>query len=233
MKIQTTTDYSKFKSIDGNRNKNLMHINRLKKSMQQNYLFTIIVVNERFEIIDGQHRFDVISELGLPLNYVVCQGYGLNEVHVLNQNSKTWTSLDYLEAYCNLGYKDYLLFRKFSKIHDINIQITMYLLSGQDSGNMIKIFNSGDFKIKNINKADDIMNKIEMVSHYYQNYKRRWFVYAMAKVLDNKKFNIHEFLTKLKMQPALLKDCVNVNQYVELIEQIYNYKRREKVNLRF
>jgi hypothetical protein len=138
-----------------------------------------------------------------------------------------------LEAYCNLGYKDYLLFRQFSKIHDINIQITMYLLSGQDSGNMIKIFNSGNFKIKNINKADDIMNKIETVGRYYQNYKRRWFVYAMAKVLDNKKFNIYEFLLKLKMQPALLKDCVNVNQYVELIEQIYNYKRREKVNLRF
>ena len=76
--------------------------------MQENYLFTIIIVNENYEIIDGQHRFDVIKELGLPLNYVICGGYGLNEVHILNQNSKTWNVDDYLDGYCLLGYTDYL-----------------------------------------------------------------------------------------------------------------------------
>jgi ParB-like chromosome segregation protein Spo0J len=80
--VHTTTDYFLFKSIDGNRNKNLLHINRLRESMSKNYLFTVIIVNENYEIIDGQHRFDVIQELKLPLNYIVCKGYGLKEVHV-------------------------------------------------------------------------------------------------------------------------------------------------------
>ena len=61
--VHTTTDYFLFKPIDGNRNKNLLHINRLKKSMSENYLFTVIIVNEKYEIIDGQHRFDVIQDL--------------------------------------------------------------------------------------------------------------------------------------------------------------------------
>ena len=86
--VHTTEDYFMFKPIDGNRNKNLLHINRLKKSMAENYLFTVIIVNEKYEIIDGQHRFHVIEELKLPLNYIVCKGYALEEVHILNANSK-------------------------------------------------------------------------------------------------------------------------------------------------
>ena len=35
--------------------------------MNDNYLFTVIIVNEKnYEIIDGQHRFEVIKELKLP-----------------------------------------------------------------------------------------------------------------------------------------------------------------------
>jgi hypothetical protein len=233
MKIQTTKDYSKFKSIDGNRNKNLLHINRLKKSMQQNYLFTIIVVNEKFEIIDGQHRFEVIKELGLPLNYVICKGYGLAEVHLLNQNSKNWTTSDYLEAYCNLEYSQYVDFKKFVDKHQINIQIALYLLSGTDSGDMIKTFNSGSFKIKNIKEAENTMNRLHQISDFFPQYKMRWFVYAIARLLKKKEFDFNEFIQKLKIQPKALQVCNDVNQYVSLIEEIYNYRRRLKVNLRF
>lgn len=114
MKVETTTTYQAFKPIDGNRYVNQLHLKRLKKSMQENYLYTIIVVNERMEIIDGQHRFECAKELNLPLNYVVCKGYGLNEVHTLNQNSKVWSSEDYLDGYCKLGYQDYILLESLS-----------------------------------------------------------------------------------------------------------------------
>ena len=101
--ILTTNNYELFKSIDGNRNVNELHLSRLKKSIQKKYLFTFILVNEKHHIIDGQHRFEVIKELGLPLNYVVCKGYGINEVHQLNENSKNWNADDYLDGYCKLN----------------------------------------------------------------------------------------------------------------------------------
>ena len=106
--VHTTTDYFLFKPIDGNRNKNLLHLNRLKKSMTENYLFTVIIVNEKYEIIDGQHRFECVKELKMPLHYIICNGYGLNEVQILNQNSKTWNADDYLAGYCNLKNENYL-----------------------------------------------------------------------------------------------------------------------------
>jgi len=231
--VHKTTDYFLFKPIEGNRNKNLLHINRLKKSMADNYLFTVIIVNEKYEIIDGQHRFDVIQELKLPLNYIVCNGYGLNEVHILNQNSKTWTSDDYLDGYCKLGYKDYLKYKEFKELYGIGHYECMWLLNGSQLSNPTQVFFTGDFKIKNYNEACKIIEKIMLVEPYYQEWKRRSFILAMLQLFKNPNFELTEFLQKLKLQPTALSNCSTTNQYVSLIEEIYNYRRREKVNLRY
>jgi hypothetical protein len=234
--VHSTTDYHLFKSIEGNRNKNLLHINRLKKSISSNYLFTIIIVNENYEIIDGQHRFDVVQELKLPLHYVVCNGYGLNEVHILNQNSKTWNADDYLDGYCQLKYPHYLKYKEFKNRYALGHVESMTILGGYISNPGIdrtKIFYSGQFAIKNYAKACEIADKIEIISQYYGGYKRRSFVYAMLQLFKNSNFEFTELLQKLKIQPTAIVDCTNTEQYVMLIEEIYNYKRRNKVNLRY
>lgn len=232
--VHTTTDYFLFKSIDGNRNKNLLHLNRLRKSMEQNYLFTVIIVNERYEIIDGQHRFDVIQELGLPLNYIICPGYGLNEVHVLNQNSKNWVADDYLQGYCDLNYPNYIAFKNFCKKHDLNTSSALLLLNnGNRSKGAIDVFNSGKFVITDINHAEKIAYMLNHIKPMYKGYSRSAFICAILKLSKNPNFEIIEFITKLKLQPLALFDCVNVDQYVALIEEIYNYRRREKINLRY
>lgn len=233
--VHTTTDYYLFKSIDGNRNKNLMHINRLKKSMQYNYLFTVIIVNENYEIIDGQHRFEVIKELNLPLRYIICEGYGLTEVHILNANSKTWNSDDYLEGYCNLGYKDYLLYKEFQDKYNFGHNECLSILSGITSAKTDnrKLFYEGKFKILNYLDACNVADKIEIVGQYYAGYNRRSFIFALYSLLKNKNFEFTEFIQKLKIQQGALIDCVNISQYVALIEEIYNFRRREKVNLRY
>lgn len=232
--IYTTKDYFMFKPIDGNRNKNLLHINRLKKSMGKNYLFTIIIVNEKYEIIDGQHRFDVIKELELPLNYVVCEGYGLDEVHILNQNSKTWGADDYLEGYCKLGYADYIAYREFKNTYTLGHNECITLLGGvANGGESLKRFYEGLFKVQNIFKAEETISKILMIQPYYAGVRRRVFILTMITLLKNPNFVFDEFLQKLKQQPTAMQDCPSVEMYKDLIEEIYNYRRREKINLRY
>jgi hypothetical protein len=231
--VHTTTDYSLFKPTGGNRNKNLLHINRLKKSMAENYLFTVIIVNEKLEIIDGQHRFEVIQELGLPLYYVVCKGYGLNEVHILNANSRNWNADDYLEGYCSLGYYDYILYRDFKKKYGIGHNETQYLLNGTLAKTPHVDFYTGEFKVTNYAQGVKWIEQILMIEPYYSGVKRRSFIYTMISLLKNPNFEFTEFLQKLKLQPTALIDCTNVTQYKSLIEEIYNYRRREKTNLRF
>ena len=231
--VHTTTDYGLFKPMEGNRNKNLLHINRLKTSMLNHYLFTIIIVNEKYEIIDGQHRFDVIQELKLPLHYIMCEGYGLNEVHILNQNSKTWNSDDYLTGYCNLGNVDYLKYREFKENYGLGHNECMTLLLGMHTKSQTDVFYNGTFKVKNYNEACKTIEKILMSEPYYEGIKRRSFIFAMLQLFKNNNFEFTEFLQKLKSQPTALVDCTNTSQYVSLIEEIYNYRRREKINLRY
>ncbi len=231
--VHTTTDYFLFKPIGGNRNKNLLHINRLKKSMDENYLFTAIIVNEKYEIIDGQHRFEVIKELGLPLHYIVCNGYGLNEVHILNANSRNWNADDYLEGYCSLGYKDYILYKKFRNTYNIDHQSCMSLLGEQFGGNAVKKFYSGEFKVNDYSASTKAIEQILMLEPYYLGVRRRIFIFSMLSLFKNPNFEFTEFLQKVKLQPTALVDCSTATQYKSLIEEIYNYRRREKVNLRF
>ena len=232
--VYTTTDYFMFKPIDGNRHKNLLHLKRLKDSIVNNYLFTVIIVNDNYQIIDGQHRFEIIKELGLPLNYIICEGYGLKEVHILNANSKTWTTDDYLDGYCNLGYKEYLKYRDFKDKYDFNHNVCIAILGkNRDNTESIKRFWNGEFEILDINKSTEIADKIMMFAPFYEGFKRRTFILSLLNLFDNPNFEFTEMIQKLKIQPTALVDCVNVGQYTSLIEEIYNYKRRIKVNLRY
>ena len=236
--VHTTTDYFLFKPIEGNRNLNLLHLNRLRKSMSEKYLFTTILVNENYEIIDGQHRFEVIRVLGLPLHYIICENYGLPEVQILNQNSKTWNSDDYLEGYCKLGYNEYLKYRQFKETYDFGHSECQMLLTGVQQGSGKRASNastffSGEFKILDYDNACSIADKILLISPYYEGIKRKTFIVAMVQLLKNPNFEFTEFLQRLKLQPTALIDCVNNYQYISLIEEIYNYRRREKVTLRY
>jgi hypothetical protein len=231
--VHTTTDYFLFKSIDGNRNVNLIHYKRLQESMKRRYVFTVIIVNENYEIIDGQHRFNCIKELGLPLHYIVCKGYGLNEVHILNANSKTWNADDYLQGYCNLGLKDYILYNEFKNCYTFGHNECMMFLSGRHAGDKLKMFYTGEFKIKNYDDAKRKADAITSIGEYYKGYNRRAFVITMIGLLSNKNFSFNEFISKLKLQPLSLIDLPSVEAYKSLIEEIYNYRRREKINLRY
>lgn len=240
--VHTTKDYSMFKPIEGNRNKNLLHINRLIISMKERLLFTVIIVNEKYEIIDGQHRFDAIKELGFPLNYIIMKGYGLNEVQRLNSNSSNWSTSDYLQAYCNLGYVDYIRLSKFITKHKLSLTIGASILVGTSAptgstsaGNGFEYFKHGTFKVsdKQERAAEKFMDMIYLFEPYFEGFKTRAFVFALMRLMNNPEFSTLELLQKVKMQPTALQSCVHVNQMVSLIEEIYNYKRRDKINLRF
>jgi hypothetical protein len=237
IQVHTTKDYSLFKTLNGNRDVNQLHLTRLKESIKKNHLITIIMVNDKFEIIDGQHRYLISQELNLPINYIISKNYGLNEVQILNANMKNWQTMDYVNGYCDLGYKDYIIYRDFVEEYSLNNQVAILILSGeQPGGNDVSVsskFKEGLFKVNNINNSIRIVEKLQMIKPYYDGCMRRSFVIAMLGMFKNQNFEFTEFIAKLKQQPTTLQDCTNTTQYRSLIEEIYNYRRREKVNLRY
>ena len=225
-----TNDYSMFKYIDGNRDVNKVHLNRLKKSMDEKYIPVPIIVNERYQIIDGQHRFESAKQLNKPIYYIAIKGLRLDEVHRLNSNSKNWTAEAYMEGYCQLGLKDYILYREFKNKYGFGHNETNAILNGRNrmSGTDNVAFKDGSFKIVNYHLAIKNAEKICMVKPYYSGYQRRSFVYAMLELFDNKEYNHAEFLNKLSFQSVKLQDCTDVRGVLTLTEEIYNFKNRNK-----
>ena len=232
-KVYKTSDLTIFKSLNGNRDVIQSHLKRLAISMSKNKLFSPIIVNEKLEVVDGQHRLMAAKINNSEIEYIIVNGYGLEEVQILNANSKNWSSDDYMNGYCDLENINYIKYRDFKNKYGFGHSECQALLSGTLSSSLQPIFNSGEFKIKDLKLAIDHAEKILMISDFYDGYKRRSFVLSLMSLFQNKDFIFTQFIQKLKIQSTALVDCTSSVGYLLLIEEIYNYKSRNKVNLRF
>ena len=241
--VNQTDDYAMFKTLDGNRNVNKLHVNRLKESFRTAYLLSPILINQRNEIIDGQHRFEAAKALGLPINFIIVNDYGLKEVQLLNTNTKNWGKEDYLQAYCDLGYPEYLKMRKFMRrFPEFGIAACEMMLIDRSNGKSgtiegmrcrIKYFEEGNLEIPNYDYSCEIAEKIMQLKPYYDGFNRQVFVRAMCGVFKVAKYNHTVFLQRLDAQPNALQHCATVLQYRLMIEDKYNYRSHNKVSLRF
>lgn len=250
--VLKTSDLDMFKLIEGNRIPNPQHIRRLKSSIEQNgMLCNPILVNERFEVIDGQHRLAAAKEANSPVYYIILKGYKLDHVHTLNQNQKNWTKRDFMDGYAEMGIESYVKLRNFvTKNTDYNLNDCISLCSNittssstnlsqrellrrDNKGEVNEVFQEGTWKGKDFELAQLWADKIRSLSEFYEGYNRTSFVGTMVGMFKRKEFNFEEFKKKLRLQPTKLVDCASREQYKILIEEIYNHRSRNKVNLRY
>jgi hypothetical protein len=242
--IQTTNNYSLFSYIKGNRDVNPIHVRKLKQSFLENPLIALIIVNERYQIIDGQHRFNVLKELGMPINYVIVYGYGISEVQILNVNGSDWKKKDFLQGYVKQGLPDYIIFKSFQNEYpNFNFSTCLKLLSGLRSsssklmGDGIKIvshtFERGEFKIKDLKESHERAKMILDYQPFFSKYQDNTFIITLMYLFENKNYNHKEMMKKLKIQPNKIYPCQNQQQYITLLEDIYNYFRKEKVSFKY
>ena len=241
--IQNTNNYSLFKFINGNRDVNPLHIKRLKDSFLEKPLLSLIIVNERYQIIDGQHRFLVQRELALPINYVVVYGYGISEVQILNVNSSDWKKKDFLGGYIKKGIYDYIEFERFQKTYpSLNFTTIVKLLSGLRSNGSTRLdgyksisqsFEKGDFKIKDLAESHRRAAMILEFQPYYAKFNDNSFIVTLMYLFEHPNYKHEEMMKKLRLQPTSIKPCKNQKQYIELLEEIYNYHRQSKVVFRY
>ena len=247
-KVYRTSDLTIFKSIDGNRVPNLQHIRRLSNSLKQYGMkCNPILVNERFEVIDGQHRLSAAKEVGTFVYYIIINGYTLSEVHTLNLNQKNWTKKDFMIGYADMGIESYVKLKDFvNKNDDFSFTDCISLCSNLPSGrsgfasaqqgrtiSKIEVFEEGTWIGKDFNLGQEWANKIRMIKPYYSGYNRSIFATTIMGLFKNKKFDFNEFMHKVRLQPTALVDCASREQYKTLIEDIYNYRSRNKISLRY
>lgn len=250
LQILYSTNPSMFKFHDVNRDyKTVNSENRIKniaESMKKFGFFPHqpITVTKSGWIVDGQHRVQAATKAGVGIYYIVNPGIpetakGIFEAaKEMNKNNKVWSKEDYINGYVEMGHEDYETLQEFRKMYP-QFKFTEHLmfLKNMASDSSKEEFSSGDFKIKSFKKACEYADNLLKLQPYFEKYyNKSQFVRTMLIIMsNNKKFDFDEFLHKVKLRPTSLRPCGDKRSYSEMIEEIYNYRRRndEKIDIRF
>lgn len=231
--IFRTTDYNMFKRILGNRTLSSPHVKRLKESMKKEDLKIPIIINAKNEVIDGQHRLQARKELGIPVYYIVLANLGIHQTQAANADNKNWTSVDFVNTYVELNYAHYKKYIEFQKKYEFSHQVALMILEGIQSNARTNEFRTGGFVVNDYERACKWAEMLYLIEPYYDGFKRRSFVIAMVHLFQNDKYDHDEFVQKLQYQSSKMVHCTTLAQYVRLIEEIYNYKRKSEDKIRF
>lgn len=225
--IYSTYNYEMFNYASANRETAEVHIEQLIDSFDVKYLIVPIIVNEHMEIIDGQHRFEAAKKKGFPVYFIINKGYGILETQLLNTTQKNWSVDDFANFYCKLGKKDYIQYREFRLKYNYGHMESLAILLNTTT-NFSKIFREGSLTIKNLVKANSIAERIQDFSEYYKGYRKSRFVFAMITLFKNPQYDHTRMLHKMAIQQRNMVDCTTVENYVDLLEEIFNYKGQGK-----
>lgn len=233
--VLRTKEYQLFSHLEGNRTLNTAHVNKLIESMSEVQLVSPIIVNHKYQIIDGQHRFEACKELNLPVLYIMVKNYGLEEVQRFNSNQKNFSYEDFVNGYIDLGNNDYLVLRQFRDRFKFDWGTCIAMLSGKvsrggEAGSAA--FKNGQFKVKDLEKASINAEKLEELGRFYPNYRKRYFLLAATKMMQTSGYDHRQMIDKLRYLSTKLVDCSSSEDYLKLLETIYNYKSRSQT-LRF
>lgn len=238
--IYSETDYSRFRFLLGNRN--AKSIGKVKKSIQEvGYVSCPIMVNEHMEIIDGQNRFYALQDLGLPVEYYMVKGVGINEARSMNIGRSNWTTKDWVESYMKEGNTNYMRLYDISTRLYIHSTITAYYIAvntPNNSGGASSIITTGKVKIteEQHNDALKVCDQINKMSDAIDNIPSsgtRGVISTLAWCLRVQGVD-QERLTRLfiTMYPAL-RPVVDVLAFLVDLSDMYNKNLRKENKIYF
>lgn len=236
--VQRTKDYSLFKIRDDNRKIRNGKVVKLHRSMRNKGWApgSYVVVNKDFEIIDGQHRYLAASSLGIPITFVMEIKATGDTIRTLNTNQDSWTKREHLDGFVRDGNPDYIKLDEFMRDYpDLNFTECLMLCNNSTASIGRETFENGQYTVSNMSLAREWADQIMSLKPLFPvGYNRSIFVRALVKLFTRKpEFKFNEFYHKLKIRPQSIHLCGNVQQYIDMIEDIYNHYRKEKVNLRY
>lgn len=237
--ILETKDYTLFKRIQGNRDINKNHLDKLSASIMENNMMQVnpILVNEQYEIIDGQHRFEICKLNNFPIFYTVVEEANLRDVLLLNSNNKPWMLKDYLKTYVSLNNQHYKALEAFMEKYGLGITLSVCLLSGssipQGGSAMIKQFKSGNFNVSQFENAVKMVNSVNKFTDYADArvLKDRAFFEAIRIILSY--VEVREVIASFEKSKDHISPQFSTTDYLRIIEGVYNKNRRQEDYERF
>ena len=243
-KLGCTTDYRMFAFHE--RNRPVRETGRYKKLVASMEKYGFIPAHpihcvpnggSKMLVIDGHRRLHAASELGLPVYYVYTTESRLSALSPSETSGaqEAWTINDHINTHKESN-PDIAMLSDFCKRHRIPATSGISLLSGYAGCPGTRAINSvedGSFKISDIDFAETVAATCVELAAINKCSKLRAFMVALGKCMRVKGFNPSVLVERARKNPALLIPQAGIDEYLQVIENIYNYRSRNPIPLAF
>ena len=222
---------------EGNRDIDESTVIKVRESVEKaGHISCIIVIVDEFGkllCIDGQHRFtNAIRSNETVTATIVEPKVGSNEaMKLLNICQHTWKPLAYLNnGITHHKNQDYVFLREMMEDTGITL-IALYKIFAFDNTDSFnkKCFEDGSWKVttkslgnKTIRYAEQLIEETCMDFALKSDFLRG-FVRCVAR----KNYSQEHMVKQAKKFPHHIHVCKNPNQYVEMMNKVYNWKALE------
>jgi hypothetical protein len=177
---------------------------------------------------------EVAKKLGLPVFYVVTNDTAT--IVELEASHRRWSLDDYLTAFHREGSADYSSIVEWGMRTGIPLSCCASMLHGVQAGsaNVNKIIKSGKFKVKDelhIFQVANICDAIKRQGHEWA--VSRNFVNAVSMCVFCQEFDTNLMIEKTSANLGLLRKQGSTDQYLDMIESIYNSRSKNRVPIAF
>lgn len=235
MKTEVTTDYTLFKTINGNRPISQRHVKRLIESIREQNLLAEnpIIVNEKMEVIDGQHRLYAATELQTPIYYTVKKGADLETVQLINDNLRPWGNVEFLNSFVQRDFEEYKILEKFVQKYDLGITISIGVLmdnlGSKGHGEIMVKFKKGEFKVKDLPKAITFAEQIAKLGAYIEGNFYKSFPFVRALQIAYQETDPDFLRQRIAQSGIKLRKRPTVREYLMDLEEIVNFRQKKNI----
>ena len=244
--IRRTEDHSIFKHLTGNRGVKRTQVEKIKQSISKvGYVTNPIIVNEFYQIIDGQGREQALAEFGLPVDFIVVEGLGIDECRAMNINQSNWTIIDYIRSYAEQGDPSYMRFKQLLesyKPHGIDYRVaTCVLTKGFGQYSSVKLMN-GDliFSDADLLEAVKCLDYVSLFVPLLDERNCKSYLHYLSVLVwvfyrwqeGDTSISPELLYEKTFRHKSMLTPVVNAEQAAEVLEAIYDYRLSAKQYLR-
>ena len=230
--VMRTNDYTKFRHLNGNRDVGIRAEKIKKKIKEVGYILCPIVVNEKMEVIDGQGRLKALSDLGLPVDYVIAKGTGLQECIAMNLGQTNWTVTDFINSYAEQGNANYINLKKVIGSTKLKTSVVIGIARQVfvTGGETLKPVMQGSLKFDDVTETIKIIQKVEKFNDILKgkggNINHSFL--ALAFLFRNHIADDVKLYNKCLKYEGTLRGTLSTIDALQLFEDIYNFRSREK-----
>lgn len=219
VQIYVTKDYARFSLSPTNRDICAKHVTRLVRSISERNLlsFNPIIVDKDLCVIDGQHRLKAAEILQIPIYYRIISNASNDCARLMSSNSKTWTLLDTLKYYSQIGAEAYVQWKQLVDDHPL-LKTTVLAIACVNSQDRV-VFREGRVNPPEMAEVTYILNGIEAVRSKLRDLNTRFsendlrFMISIFKRLRSEGFreeDVKKRIRNIVPEMVLYRDSVKI-----------------------